>query len=327
MHIYSFGQWVLLFFFYAFCGWVWESCYVSLCRHRWVNRGFLEGPLLPIYGFGAILILFATLPVEESLPLTWLLGMLAATLLEYITGAAMERIFTVRYWDYSGQKWNLHGHICLKSSIAWGFFSILLVRLLHPPVGRLLRAVPSFLVDPCACLLTIGATVDAVRSVQDALDLKDVLTHLTKGNEDLRRLARRAEVAAAFAEDDLRRFRQRTAVDTVIFRTYLWSEHQARRAEAKQRLDLLEDRLEQWLADRQDALSALAEALELGRPEDLNDLKAALHRLRSRESQLRHHASRTFRRTNRILRSNPSAAAKEFKDALEILRSLDGKRD
>ena len=51
---------VLSFAFYGFCGWVWESCYVSLCQRRWVNRGFLHGPLLPIYGFGAILILFVT---------------------------------------------------------------------------------------------------------------------------------------------------------------------------------------------------------------------------------------------------------------------------
>ena len=99
MHIYSTGQWVLLFFFYCFCGWVWESCYVSLCQRRWVNRGFLHGPLLPIYGFGAILILFVTLPVENDLRLVWLLGMLAATALEYVVGAAMERLFQVRYWD------------------------------------------------------------------------------------------------------------------------------------------------------------------------------------------------------------------------------------
>ena len=95
MHVYTTGQWVLLFFFYCFCGWVWESCYVSLCQRRWVNRGFLHGPLLPIYGSGAIIILFVTLPVEDSLVLIWLLGMLAATALEYVVvpqaqGAAVE---------------------------------------------------------------------------------------------------------------------------------------------------------------------------------------------------------------------------------------------
>ena len=214
MHIYSTGQWVLLFFFYCFCGWVWESCYVSLCQRRWVNRGFLHGPLLPIYGFGAILILFVTLPVENDLRLVWLLGMLAATALEYVVGAAMERLFQVRYWDYSKHRFNLHGYICLSSSIAWGFFSILLVRFVHPPVGRLLADVPSWVVDPLALALTAAFTVDVVRSVQAALDLREMLVKLTEENEDLRRLARRAEIIAAFAEDDLRRFRERTEVDT-----------------------------------------------------------------------------------------------------------------
>ena len=201
MHVYTTGQWVLLFFFYCFCGWVWESCYVSVCQRRWVNRGFLNGPLLPIYGFGAIIILFATLPVEDNLYLVWLFGMLAATALEYVTGAAMEALFKVRYWDYSKHRFQLNGHICLSSSIAWGFFSIFLVRFLHPPIGRLLLDIPSWCVDPLALALTVAFTADVVRSVQAAMDLREVLMRVTEENEELRRLAKRAEVAAAFAED------------------------------------------------------------------------------------------------------------------------------
>ena len=239
MHIYSTGQWVLLFFFYCFCGWVWESCDVSLCQRRWVNRGFLHRPLLPIYGFGAILILFVTLPVENDLRLVWLLGMLAATALEYVVGAAMERLFQVRYWDYSKHRFNLHGYICLSSSIAWGFFSILLVRFVHPPVGRLLADVPSWVVDPLALALTAAFTVDVVRSVQAALDLREMLVKLTEENEDLRRLARRAEIIAAFAEDDLRRFRERTEVDTLQERIQagLREAQAARRSRRQERIE------------------------------------------------------------------------------------------
>ena len=84
MYVYTPGQWALLFFFYCFCGWVWESCYVSARQRQWVNRGFLHGPLLPIYGSGAIIILFVTLPAADNLWLVYVLGMLAATLLEYV---------------------------------------------------------------------------------------------------------------------------------------------------------------------------------------------------------------------------------------------------
>ena len=78
---YAPAQWALFFFLYSFLGWVWESCYVSLRQGRWVNRGFLNGPLLPIYGFGAVAILLFTLPVAANPLLVFLMGMTGATLL------------------------------------------------------------------------------------------------------------------------------------------------------------------------------------------------------------------------------------------------------
>ena len=146
----------------------------------------------------------------------FLLGMLAATALEYVTGAAMEALFKVRYWDYSRQPCNLHGYICLTSSLAWGAFSILLVRVLHPPFEDLVLWLPGFLTDALACALTVCTTADTVRSFQAAMDLREVLTRLTEENEDLRRLAQRAEVISAFAEEDLRRFRERTEVERLL---------------------------------------------------------------------------------------------------------------
>ena len=101
MNIYTVHQWVLLFYLYCFMGWIWESCYVSLKNHKWVNRGFLKGPLLPIYGSGAIVVLISTLVVQKNLVLVFIIGMIAATILEYITGALMEKLFHVRYWDYT----------------------------------------------------------------------------------------------------------------------------------------------------------------------------------------------------------------------------------
>ena len=327
MHVYSAGQWVLLFFFYCFCGWVWESCYVSVCQRRWVNRGFLRGPLLPIYGSGAIIILFATLPVAGNLWLVWLLGMLAATALEYVTGAAMEALFKVRYWDYSKQKFNLNGHICLSSSIAWGFFSILLVKFIHPPIGRLLADVPARLVDPLALVLTAVFTVDVVQSVQAALDLKEVLSKLTEENEELRRLAKRAEVAAAFAEDDLRRFREKTELEKRLLQSRVEAELEdslRRRAEIKlDILDTISDALEtcrDHLADIPDlAGDALAE-----RRADLNE---AIEKVRDRKAAIRARTTRTYQCSLRILQANPTAKARqELNEALESLRKLGGRK-
>ena len=341
MHIYTTGQWVLLFFFYCFCGWVWESCYVSLCQRHWVNRGFLQGPLLPIYGSGAILILFVTLPVANSLPLIWFFGMTAATALEYVTGAVMERLFKVRYWDYSKHRWNLHGYICLSSSIAWGFFSILLVRFLHPPVARLLADVPAFLVDPLALLLTAAFTADLVRSVQDAMDLRQTLIRLTEENEELRHLARRAEVVAAFAGEDLHRFRERTRLD---------AQRLAERAEARMRSDealrsklrqgrqaLEEARLHGSAQAKLEILDTIDQALEQARDRLENaaadhlsaareELSEIMDRVRDRRAALRARDPKTYRRSLRLLRNNPSAIAREFSEALETLRDLGSRK-
>lgn len=327
MHVYTTGQWVLLFFFYCFCGWVWESCYVSLCQRHWVNRGFLQGPVLPIYGSGAIIILFVTLPVEQNLWLVWLLGMLAATALEYVVGAAMEKLFKVRYWDYSKHKFNLNGHICLTSSIAWGFFSILLVRFLHPPVGRLLVRVPDWFVVPLALGLTAVLTVDVVRSVQAALDLREVLTKLTEENEDLRRLAKRAEVAAAFAEEDLRLFRERTEVEKLLIQERLQEQREALTDRRCRRRERVEIGFRRRTHAKQAALSAISEALEDAKaklPANLwDEVDEALERVRDHQALLRTRTARSYRRSLRILWANPSASAKEFQETLDALRKLD----
>jgi uncharacterized membrane protein len=343
MYAYSTGQWVLLFFFYCFCGWVWESCYVSIRQRRWVNRGFLYGPLLPIYGFGAILVLFVTLPVEDNLYLVWLLGMIAATVLEYVTGAVMERLFKVRYWDYSNRKFNLNGHICLICSIAWGFFSILLVRYIHPPIGRLLTRVPDFLVDPLALLLTIAGTVDTVKSFQAAMDLRETLTRLTEENEALRRLAKRVEVTAAFAEEDLRRFRERTEVEKLVLQFRMESglqEQREARAQRKQRRkEVLEANLRRRINAKLEVLHTISDALETCREhladvpdltgKSLEDRRAEIgeliEKVQNRERVIRARSAKTYQRSLRILQANPTARArKELREAMETLRSLRG---
>ena len=318
MYVYTLGQWLLFFYLYCFLGWVWESCYVSLKQRRWVNRGFLRGPLLPIYGFGAVLILWATLPVRGSLALIFLLGMAAASALEYVTGAAMEALFKVRYWDYSNQPFNLNGHICLACSLAWGAFSILLVRVLHPPLEDLVLWLPGFLTDVLARGLTIYTTADTVRSFQAAMDLREVLTRLTEENEDLRRLARRVEVMSAFAEDDLRRFRERTEVNRLL--------RQERREDAFRRvqdakltaLANLRESLESYRARLEAARDLTGEALEAR----LAETEKLLEQLRDREAAIRTRTARRYRQALRILRGNPSATAKSFAEALESLRKL-----
>lgn len=340
MHAYTTLQWVLFFYFYCLCGWIWESCYVSACQHRWVNRGFLHGPLLPIYGSGALIILLATIPVQQSLWLIYFFGMLAATALEYVTGAVMERLFKVRYWDYSSHRCNLNGYICLSSSLAWGAFSILLVRVIHPPIEGLVLRIPGGWTAPLALVLTAAFTVDAVQSVRAALDLRDMLTRLTEENEDLRRLAKRAEVFAAFAEEDLRQFRARTEAEKLLVQDRLEAElaqwRESRAVRTVRRQEVLEEALRRLTTAKLQSLAAVTEALEsygkhLDEAAELSDevrsarrveIREAVEKLRSREAAIRTRTAAVYARSLRILRANPSASAKKFPEAMDSLRKL-----
>ena len=112
---YTWIQWLFFFYFYCFFGWCFESSYVSIKERKPVNRGFMRGPFLPLYGTGALMMLIVSAPFRDNLFLTYIAGCIGATVLEYATGVVMEALFRVRYWDYSDQPFNFQGHICLGS--------------------------------------------------------------------------------------------------------------------------------------------------------------------------------------------------------------------
>ncbi len=202
--IYTFSTWLFFFYFYCFLGWVWETCYVSVLKAKWVNRGFMRGPFLPIYGSGAIVVLIFTLPFRTNAGLVFVVGMVSATILEYFTGAVMERLFHVRYWDYSSQRLNLNGHICVTSSLAWGAFSVILTLYGHTPVERFASHMSTNVLEVIVFALTVYISIDMAESIREAINLKEVLLSLEENNEDFRRLQKHIEVASAFYGGELK---------------------------------------------------------------------------------------------------------------------------
>ena len=130
------------FFIYSFFGWVWETFYVSMKHGEFINRGFVSGPFCTIYGFGAISVYLILKPVEGHLVLLFFGGIVVATLLEYVTAVLMESIFHTSWWDYSDNKFNFQGRICLGASLGWGVFTVILFRVLHPLVEDLVALYP-----------------------------------------------------------------------------------------------------------------------------------------------------------------------------------------
>ena len=118
MYSYTIVQWLFFFYFYCFVGWCIESAYVSVRTRKLTNRGFMRGPFLPLYGSGAIMMLVVSMPFQDNILMVYAAGCVGATVLEYVTGVIMEALFKVRYWDYTKNKFNFQGHICLGTSLS-----------------------------------------------------------------------------------------------------------------------------------------------------------------------------------------------------------------
>ncbi len=192
MYTYSIGEWLLFFYIYCFLGWGFESTYVSVRKGHWVNRGFMRAPFLPLYGSGAILMLVVGRIFQDNVFLTYLVGLIAATLLEFFTGLSMEWFYKIKYWDYSNQRCNFMGHICLTSSIAWGFFTLLMTRVLHGPIEALVFRVPAAVITVLVSALTIFLAWDFILSFKAAMELKKMLIQMEK---DVDNMELREEIA------------------------------------------------------------------------------------------------------------------------------------
>lgn len=205
MYHYTLAQWVLFFFWYCFLGWIWECCYVSTVnlwktkQWKFINRGFLHGPAIPIYGFTVVFILLATINVRDNTIAVYLFGALAATMMELVTGTLMEWIFHVKYWDYSKMPLNYKGHICVFVSMFWGFLAVVLVQIVHVPVEQLLFQAPHLAGEIAAFALMAVFAYDTAESFDEAMDLKELLETLSALREEgIHRIGQRLDAVVAF---------------------------------------------------------------------------------------------------------------------------------
>lgn len=203
MHNYTLIEWMFFFYFYCFLGWCFESAYVSIKTRKLTNRGFMRGPFLPLYGSGATMMFVVSMPFQDNVFLVYLAGCVGATALEFITGVTMEALFDMRYWDYSKNKFNFKGHICLKSTLMWGFCTIMMTEGLHVFVARVVRSLPTQPLRVFTIILTVVIAVDFALSFKAAIDLRDVLIKMAKTKEELVRIQRRLDVIVAFAGKSL----------------------------------------------------------------------------------------------------------------------------
>ncbi len=297
MIYYKTFQWLFFFYFYCFCGWCFESAYVSLKAGKPVNRGFMRGPFLPLYGSGAIMMLVVSMPFQDNVLLTYLAGVVGATALEYVTGVTMEALFKVRYWDYSNQRFNFQGHICLSSSIAWGFLTILMTRVVHRPVEQFVLSIPGSILAPVTLVLTLYIVVDFTLSFKAAMELRDLLVKMQKLKEEVERLQKRLDVLIAFSN----------------------AEKEQRRQESELSLAELSHGVKQRFASLKENIQSMPSAYGEGIREEIAELRGRFsHYI---EIQRTYREILGFYKRD-MIRNNPTMASNRFKNVLEELKRI-----
>ncbi len=137
--IYTFG---ISFIIYSILGWCCEVAFAAIVDGKFVNRGFLFGPYCPIYGFGVSFVFLCLNPIKDNFIVLFFCSVILTSLLEFITGYVLEKLFHQRWWDYSKERFNIKGYVCLKFSIMWGLACLIVVDIVHPVFERLVSHIP-----------------------------------------------------------------------------------------------------------------------------------------------------------------------------------------
>lgn len=199
---------ILYFIIYSFLGWCCETVYCSILQKKFVNRGFLYGPLCPIYGCGALLVLYLLRDVRASILPLFLSGMVVTTILEYLTSVLLEKLFHMKWWDYSAMPFNINGRVCLLNSCEFGALSVFVVMVLHPAVTRLVGRIPGPVQLLLAGLLSAAILTDTIYTVHGILILKGKLDDIYLQIDEIRLKteegAQRLRLAVAEKQDEVR---------------------------------------------------------------------------------------------------------------------------
>lgn len=289
-------KWLFYFYIYSFLGWCFESVEVSIRTKRWVNRGFMRGPFLPLYGSGATMMLVVSMPFADNVSLTYVAGCIGATLLEYVTSVMMEGLFNVRYWDYSYRRYNFQGRICLVSTLVWGFFTIMMTRVVHAPIAAFTDRIPPNALHYATIFLTAYVVVDFSLAFKTAMDLRDIMVRMQSAKDELLRMQKRLDVLIAFHTEDKEQKKQ----------------------EREQLMDDVATGMEQRFRRLKDALPGISGTYVESLKEELSELRIRyniyMEKRRAGKEEL------DFLERD-MLRNNPSMISGKFKETLEELKN------
>lgn len=186
---YSWIQILWFFLIYAFLGWCSEVVFAAVHRGVFVNRGFLNGPVCPIYGFGVTGIAVALYPVASNTALLFPGSVLLTSFIEWLTGFVLEKIFHQKWWDYSERPFNVKGYICLEFSLLWGLAGVFVIRVVHAPIATLTQKLPFRLSVILLCVLYAIFLADFLLTLIELLKLPKKIRAMQETEKQLNALS------------------------------------------------------------------------------------------------------------------------------------------
>ncbi len=296
----------LYFFVYSFLGWCTEVAFAAYKEHRFVNRGFLNGPFCPIYGFGVSLVIVFLTSYRSNLVFLYIASVILVTLLEGLTGWAMDKIFHNKWWDYSDMPLNIGGYVCLIFSLIWGAACVAIMNLIHPLIHKGLTFLPHTLGIVLIILLGILLIADTCVTASAIFKFNRQLEHMEKIAAELHELSEQlgeniysTTVRVMEAADDIQEKTQ-DAVEEL---------HDLRQNRAKIVRVKAQKAMEEIYERRQDTVENVREHIE--------DLKR-------RYSELNQSTGKV---TKRLLCAFPSLESRRYKECVsEIRRQLKEKQ-
>lgn len=177
-------KYFLYFMIYSFLGWFMEVCVSLWNKHKFINRGFLIGPYCPIYGWGCLAIIIIVGQNTSDILSVFLKSILICSLLEYFTSYFMEKIYNVRWWDYSSKKFNINGRICLETMIPFGLLASLIIYVLHPAVIKLVNLLSPESLVIIASILFVIYIIDNIVSTYILFKIKGKIKSERKDNTE-----------------------------------------------------------------------------------------------------------------------------------------------
>lgn len=294
------------FFAYAFLGWCMEVSFAALTSGRFVNRGFLNGPVCPIYGVGVVIVLFFLEPLRHNFFLLFVGSVLLTSLLEWLTGFVLEKIFHQRWWDYTNEPFNLGGYICLRFSIAWGLACLFVVDILHPSILWLIHLIPHTLGLVLLAVFSAGMLVDLTATVRTIARMNRQLTQLDELAGRIKSLSN--ELGENLAE---------RVIDAAERSSGLREDIQDNLDEMREALAQRREDFQENLDDMKDALAQRRMQYQAEQTERQQQLQRDLVELRSK---LEEAMNRPIFGQRRLMRAFPRMRSTTHNQSLERLR-------